>query len=214
MFPPLRAIALAVFATALSSSTVHAAPSAELAKLCDDYWQGYLRANPVFATSVGDGRYGDRLEDITPAGTEREDARLKAVLERAKAIEPRTLTAADQVTRSALLEEVQGQLTRSSCRLEDWVVDPLGGPQVEFMNLPDYTPLVAAPQGDRYVKRVRHMGRYFDDHIANLRHGLANGRVACRSAVAKTASAIARRGGNMEDAPSRGFVSGLRSREA
>ena len=160
--------------------------AAELAKLCDDYWQGYLRANPVFATSVGDGRYGDRLEDITPAGTEREDARLKGVLERAKAIGPKTLSAADQVTRSALLEEVQGQLARSSCRLEDWVVDPLGGPQVEFMNLPDYTPLVAAPQGDRYVKRVRHMGRYFDDHIANLRHGLANGRVACRSAVAKT----------------------------
>ena len=186
MPPRLRAFALALAATVVALSTAHAAPSPELAKLCDDYWQGYLRANPVFATSIGDGRYDDRLGDITAEASKREDARLDALLERARSLDPKTLSAANQLTRSALIEELQDQLAASSCKLEQWVVDPLGGPQVEFMNLPDYTTIKAVPQGGQYVKRCRHMGLYFDDHVSNLRAGLAQGRVASRSAVEKT----------------------------
>ncbi len=186
MLSRFRVAALGFLAMILVSSHVHAAPSRELAKLCDDYWQGYLRANPTFATSVGDARYDDRLGDITPAATAREDARLREVLARAQAIDPKALDAADQVTRSALIEEVQGQLAESSCHLEEWVVDPLGGPQVEFMSLADYTPLGTVDQCERYVSRCRHMGRYFDDHVANLRRGLASGKTACKSAVEKT----------------------------
>ena len=118
----LRAFALTFFAAGFAVSAAHAAPSTELAKLCDDYWQGYLRANPVFATSIGDGRYDDRLEDITPAGRHHEDSWLQSVLVRAQAIDPKPLSPADQVTRSALIEELQDDLAQSSCRLEEWVV--------------------------------------------------------------------------------------------
>ncbi|HEU4403486.1 MAG TPA: hypothetical protein VFT43_15420, partial [Candidatus Polarisedimenticolia bacterium] len=40
--------------------------SGDLASLCDEYWQGYLRAHPAFATSIGDRRYDARLEEVTP----------------------------------------------------------------------------------------------------------------------------------------------------
>ena len=38
----------------------------QLAKLFDDHWEAWLRWDPLFATSVGDPRYNDRL----PAGDE------------------------------------------------------------------------------------------------------------------------------------------------
>ncbi|HET9327293.1 MAG TPA: DUF885 domain-containing protein [Candidatus Eisenbacteria bacterium] len=185
----VRAFALALLAVSMTG-TAHAAPAQDLAKLCDDYWQGHLRANPVAATSIGDDRYDDQLSDITPAGIERDEARLESVLARARAIDPKALNAADQLTRAALIEEIEDELAASSCRMEQWVVDPLGGPQVDIMNLPDYTALNTPAQGDKFVKRCRRMGRYFDDHIANLRLGLGQGKVASRSAVEKTIDQI------------------------
>src|SRR5262249_37808210 len=146
--------------------------SAPLAKLCDEYWQGYLAAHPTSATSLGDTRYDDRLNDITPAGIEKEKTRLDDVLTRARAIDEKSLTPADRLTRTALITEVQGQLAEVSCGFEEWVVDPLGGPQVEFMSLADYTTIVAPADADKFVRRIWAMGGYLEDHVRNLERGL------------------------------------------
>jgi uncharacterized protein (DUF885 family) len=189
MSPRFHVHALALTLTTMviaMTRTAHAAPKTdELARLCTDYWQGYLTAHPTTATSIGDTRYDDRLEDISPAGLEREERRLRDVAERARAIDPKSLSPADQVTRSALIEEAEGQLAAASCHLEQWVVDPLGGPQVEFMSLPDYTTLRSPRNGEQLVARCGAMARYLDAHVANLRTGLGAGQVASRAAVTK-----------------------------
>src|SRR5262249_36618446 len=120
-------------------STVRSAPSPELAKLCDEYWQGSLRANPIYATSIGERRFDGLLPDITPAGIEREGRRLEGVLARARTFDPAKLDGPDRLDLSVLIETLEGHLDDFSCHFEDWVVDPLGGPQVEFFNLADYT---------------------------------------------------------------------------
>jgi uncharacterized protein (DUF885 family) len=171
---------------ALAPAARAAAPSPELAALCDEYWQGYLRAHPTTATSLGDTRYDDRLEDITPAGLEREDQRLRDVLARARAIDAEGLLPSDRVSRAALIEEVQGQLAADSCHMEVWLVDPLDGPQVDLMNLPITTSIRTARHAHSYVRRCAAMGRYFDDLQANLRRGLGAGKTASRDAVRKT----------------------------
>ena len=177
--------------SALPGPSQAAGSSAPLAKLCDEYWQGYLAANPTTATSVGDTRYDDRLGDITPAGIAKEKARLEGVLAKAQAIEEKSLTPADRLTRTALITEVQGQLAQVSCGFEEWVVDPLGGPQVEFMSLPDYTTIATPADAAKFVKRVWAMERYFGAHIDNLERGLGKGRTASHDAVAKVIDQLA-----------------------
>ena len=178
---------LALAATLLVSlvpGPAHAASEA-LAKLCDEYWQGYLEAHPTAATSLGDRRYDDRLEDISPAGIAREVKRLEGVLARAKAIVPKGLDAADRLNRGALIEEVENQLAVASCHFERWNVDPLNGPQSDFMNLPDVTPIRTPAEADKYVARCRAMGPYMARHIANLVSGGTAGEVANQAAVSK-----------------------------
>jgi len=178
--------ALVVAVTIHSAPPAHAAgPSGELAKLCEEYWQGTLKAHPTAATGLGDKRYDDRLSDITPAGNAAEEQRLTAVLARVRAIEAASLTAADQVTHTSLVTEVDGQLASLRCHLEEWIVDPLSGPQVGFMNLADYTLIDTPRDGANFVKRCRAMGKSIDDHIANLKTGLAKGKTASRDAVTK-----------------------------
>jgi len=192
-----RLVFLAVlpFLFSLAPDPVSAAPpqgNAKLARLCDGFWQGDLEQSPLTATSIGDKRYDDRLDDITPRGTAREKKRLEGVLARAKAIPDASLDAADRLTRTALITEVEDRLAAMSCGFEEWTVDPLGGPQNEFMNIADYTSIDTPQDGANYVKRVKLMGPYLDDHIANLRRGKAKGEVAARDAVTKTLDQLMR----------------------
>jgi uncharacterized protein (DUF885 family) len=190
-FPLFRAV-LAAAGMLLAVSAQAAPDTTALSGLCDEYWQGYLQLNPLEATSLGDTRYDAKLEDITPAGIERERAFYERILERARGIDAKSLSAADRVTREALIEEMEDRLALISCHLEEWMVDPQNGPQVEFMNLPELI-TIRSPKASRdYVQRCRAMGRYLDDHIANLRVGLAHGRTASRDAVKKTIDELER----------------------
>jgi uncharacterized protein (DUF885 family) len=184
---------LALLMLAGSSSGSHAAAAApasgaarDLAKLCDSYWKATLANHPTDATQIGDHCCDDRLEDITPAGTQRERQRLEQALASARAIDEQALTLPDRLTRSVLILEIQNGLDQISCGFDDWVVDPLGGPQVEFMNLADYTTIATPRDAKNFVSRCRAMGPYVDAHIANLTRGLAAGRVASQDAVRKS----------------------------
>ncbi len=185
----LVTVALAI--TSLLGSARASTPSSDLAVLSEEFWQGTLESNPTWATSVGDPRYDDRLPDISPAGVARETERLQGVLARARAI-PETLAGADGLTRTALITEVENQLAQISCGFEEWVVDPLGGPQVMLMSLSDYTIIETPKDAAKFVKRIQASALYFDTHIANLDSGLRKGRVASRDAVRKTIEQLER----------------------
>jgi uncharacterized protein (DUF885 family) len=179
---PTLALTLLVGVLMLGApSTTRANPAIELAKLCDEFWQGHLRTYPSEATSLGDHRYDDQLEDNSPAATTRERARLESVHTRALAIGEAALSPADRVTRSVLIRETQDEMDNIDCHFEEWVVDPRSGPQTDFMSLPDLTTIITPDDAAHYVARVRKMGPYIDQIIANLSRGLKNGRMATRA---------------------------------
>ena len=92
----LLAVALLLLTVNAVPTQSHAASASQaLMKLCDDYWQGYLEANPTVATGLGDKRYDDRLGDIAPAGIAKEERRLQNALARARAIEEAALPPGD-----------------------------------------------------------------------------------------------------------------------
>jgi uncharacterized protein (DUF885 family) len=189
-----RMFAVAIFAIFLLPAVTTGAPSpaADLSKLCDEYWQGTLKAYPTTATALGDKRYDDRLSDNSPAGIAREEKRLQDVLDRAYKVEETKLSPTDRLTRSLLIQEVKNQLASLSCRFHEWVVDPLGGPQVDFMNLPDITRIETPLDAANYVARARAMTRYMDQHVANLQQGVKHGKTASRDAVTKTIQQLER----------------------
>lgn len=156
-----------------------------LARLCDEFWEGTLEAAPTFATSLGDHRWDARLEDNSPAGLTRERKRYERVLAAAGAIPEAELSSADRVTRAMLMLEARNGIDAIDCHPEEWVVDPLNGPQVAFMSLPDMTTIRTPKHAEDFVKRCRAMGPYVDQHIANLRRGLGAGRVAAHDQVRK-----------------------------
>jgi uncharacterized protein (DUF885 family) len=170
-------------ALAASGREPATATADSLASVCHEYWEGSLRASPTWATSLGDRRYDHLLEEITPEARELERQRLDGLLERARSLDPKSLNRADRVNRAALLEVIENDLAGMSCDFHLWTVDPMGGPQTNFFNLPSIQPVKTPEQGQAMVQRWRAMGPYLDGHIANLRAGAGAGLVATHDQV-------------------------------
>ncbi len=164
-------------------------PSSEsnsLAALAKEYWEMRMVADPLYATVLGDRRYDDRLQDITPQGRLRRERQVAAIIRRCTEIDESSLSEADKLTRTVLLVEARAMLDYSSCGLDDWTVDPLGGPQVEFQNTESYQLVRTLAEGKAMAKRWNAMGGFLDDHMANLGRGAAKGKFAARICVEKT----------------------------
>ena len=156
-----------------------------MAELAEEYWEERLSNDPFLATVLGDRRFDSRLPDITPEGRARWKNQYAEASRECEAIPEGELTAKDRLTRTALLVDAASMAAYYSCDLEEWVVDPLQGPQVELMNLESYQPIRTASEGRAMTERWRAIGSYIDAHIANLRSGAAKGKVAVRVAVEK-----------------------------
>jgi uncharacterized protein (DUF885 family) len=191
----MRRLALlfaAILMTAILGAPTAAAadPTADLHRLIDEYWQGTLEANPRMATSIGDRRYDGRLEDNSRGGIQREEKRLREVLERAREIDATALSAEDRGHHAALVEIVESDLLESECDLEEWVVDPMRGPQVWVFNLPANMTIKTPENGARYIERLEAFETWMERHTDNLERGLARGRVSNRDAIRKSIEAL------------------------
>jgi len=188
----LLLVLLCAAAVPPAKATPAASPAATaLDALSEEYWQGLMRAAPTWATQLGDRRYDALLADISPAGVEKYMAGLRALRARAEAIDPAALDAGRRTTRGLLLEEIDGAIAQQSCGFDEWIVDPLGGPQVDLLVLGELTPIRTPKEADDFVERVKAMGPYVDQHVANLARGLAAGRTAAIDPVDKTITQLA-----------------------
>src|SRR5262245_39017654 len=97
--------------------------------LAAEYWEARMRAHPLEATGIGDRRFDDRLPDLTPEERERLRAARVALRARVEALPADGLSARDRVTRALLLGELDGDLARAACQLDDWSVDARDGLQ-------------------------------------------------------------------------------------
>ncbi|MEK6675671.1 MAG: DUF885 domain-containing protein [Planctomycetota bacterium] len=146
--------------------------------VADRYWEAVLKRNPTFATSIGDYRYNDRLEDVSQDGRSQWRSTLEGFLRELTLIPADQLSPDDSFTHELLRKTVEDSLLRIDCLSHYYPLDPLDGFQISF-------PLILVSQPFRnlndyraYLVRLRAFPRQVDDHIANMRAGLALGHVS------------------------------------
>jgi uncharacterized protein (DUF885 family) len=159
--------------------------SKALESLASEYWEARIANDPLYATSLGDRRYDDRLADITPLGRERVQKLYQSLLVQVERLSEQELTDEEKVTRAMLKVDLSAQIDYALCGLDEWSVDPLEGPQVEFFNIESYQPIRTFAEGQAMVRRWRDMEPYLRDYVANLGRGLASGKVAVHMCVKK-----------------------------
>jgi uncharacterized protein (DUF885 family) len=159
---------------------------AELARLADEAWEIVIAAEPLFATQLGDRRFDDRLPPVTSIERALVIERSERLLEAARAMAERSWPAdSDRVTAAALVSFLDTDLARRRAAVETWAADPLDGPQVAFLGVPDYHVVRTPTEGEAMVARWRAMGFWLDAHAANVRESAVEGRVSPVSPIRK-----------------------------
>jgi uncharacterized protein (DUF885 family) len=150
-----------------------AADPTTLDQLADDYWNAWLARHPTFATSLGERRFDDRLEDDSAEGREAWRGALDSFDRRLS----ETASDEDPVTHAALGEALNADRAFLDADLRAFNVDPMDGPQIDLLAIPTYQPLRSAEEADALLARWRAMPAYVDLAAARLRGGVAEGRV-------------------------------------
>jgi uncharacterized protein (DUF885 family) len=190
---PAVARILLIVAAVLQGSCagMRAAPSAELERRVEAYFEEYLELNPTAATDIGDHRYGDRLE-MTPS-PEYAAASLaleKRYLAAVRAIDPARLDDEERLTREVFIyyRGAEVESFRFPSRLLP--VSQFDGGMATSLALfgegNGSQPFETVEDFDRWLARARQFPRWVDAAIAAMREGMARGVVHPRVVMVKT----------------------------
>jgi uncharacterized protein (DUF885 family) len=160
-------------------------PDATLSSLASEYWEARMTNEPLFATVLGDRRFDDRLGDITSQGRLRVRRQYESILRRCSSISGDSLSATNRLTLTALLVDVNAQLDYISSGIDEWMVDPLQGPQIDLLNVESVQPVRSVDEGRALVKRWHAIGPFFDNKVESLRRSADEGKIAVRVLVEK-----------------------------
>jgi uncharacterized protein (DUF885 family) len=204
------AILVAAIVSVPSARAVQAAAATEpaadrvktLNQLFEEMWQNQLRDDPVFASSIGDKRYNDRLADASVDAVNRGLARDLNLLERFAAISddglPVQVQLSHQLAMHNLLDEQEG------ARFKEWEmpVTQFGGFHTGLPQLSQQMTFVTVKDFDDYIARLKEVPRVFQQNTDNMDRGLADGRMPPKFLLEKVLAQVKEQAGyKPEDSP-------------
>ena len=190
MKKPVVMLVAAILAACTTSPPPHS-PDAALFSLVEEYFERQLELSPMNATSIGDSRYDDRLDDSTSLGfREKAFGIERAFLDRARGIDAAKLSPASRITYDIFVSEREQALEGQKFHEEYMPFNQMQGLPMDLAVYGSGTgpqPFVTARDYDRFLKRVREFPRWADGAIALMRTGISNGITLPRVAMAKAA---------------------------
>lgn len=143
------------------------------------HWEFMMRWAPTWATTLGDHRYDDKLAPRDVASIAKMEAERAELLRALEKIYPSRLDARDQVTFALLRERLTTEIGLERCKFHEWTVDSGGGSVFgELSYLVESHTVKTPDDAKNLIARLTQGPQLVDDTIANLRIGLAHGRVA------------------------------------
>ena len=131
-----------------------------------------------------------RLPDVGPAAQQRRLAVWDGVLEQLEAVDPAALSPAEQVNYAVYKPQIENMA--ASIRFRDYEM-PFNADSSFWSNLAFMArePMRDAQAYRNYIGRLADVPRYFDQHVANMRAGLARGFSVPRAVLAGREVSIA-----------------------
>lgn len=158
----------------------------ELTNLADRYWDSVLAAAPSTATLLGDHRFDDRVEDLSPEAEQRLLAIFCELRDQVARLDADKLNGTDRVTRALLRTELDTAIDNVAWRPTELASDQMDGVHAGMLMMASQT---KAPQPEHalaLVRRYRQFGTLFDQAVQQFRNGLAGGRTPARITIERS----------------------------
>jgi len=167
-------------------------PNRAVNELADAFFDGVLERDPIFATILGDDRWGDRLPDLGEDGRAADAAAFRSVLADAEAIPAAALDPEQVITRDMLMLVARTHLEALEQRQYQLAVDHIFGVQAMPIQIAQFQ-IAETPEAlEALLARFAAYPTAIAQHIATLREGIADGRTEYGVPVRKEIDQIAR----------------------
>jgi uncharacterized protein (DUF885 family) len=147
----------------------------KLNALLHEQWEHNLKVNPEFASILGDKRYNDQVSDQSQKAIDAEIASDKRFLARFTAIDPAGLPEQDALNRSLMISQLTIGLAGVQFKNWEMPVSQFGGIHLNAPQLVALLPFDTVKDYEDYIARLRKAPRSFDETIALMRKGMADG---------------------------------------
>lgn len=174
-----------MLATFLSASIGFAQSDAKLKGLADKYWDITTERFPVYATSIGDYRFNDRLDDVSEPTRQRYKDTLNNLSLAVESIPADSLTASDRLTRELLARAILDSTLKIEAMQHLTPLEPLDGPHLQFPLILVSQPFRSEKDFQAYFSRLRAFRKQVTDHISNMRQGMTLGLVSPKVVIQK-----------------------------
>ena len=161
----------------------------QLNKLYADFWEAYLKHNPVLATYTGDTRYNAELPDFGSQQYRDEQKKfLQDWVAKVEAVGSEGLTGQDLLNYEIFTKDAKDQI--ESFQFPGWMVpvnqmDSTASLAVQFGSGSGAQPFKTVQDYDNWLKRGARIPVLFDTEIANMKQGIAAGVVQPRVLMEK-----------------------------
>jgi uncharacterized protein (DUF885 family) len=191
---PLAGLLCAAVAVSGSAATPAASDletrRAALRALLDEQWQYTMKANPEFASMLGDKRYNDQLSDSSLAGIERDLAQSRAFLARFEVIDTTGFPEQEALNKTLMVRNLHQGLEGARFKLWEMPVTQIYGIHIEAPQLPSALTFTTAKDYDDLITRYRKLPMVFGWTEENMRRGLADGLMPPRFVLDKVVQQV------------------------
>ncbi len=176
MLRSLITLACCASALALSAPAI-AAPADDLKQVIDDHWAWWLKANPVYATTLGIRTYDDQIGDISLAARDREVQEAGNLLKRLNAIPDAGLSSGDRVNKAVLANKLSDQIEENGFGQRMMLFSTYDGWHQSFVSMAENLPFRTRADYESYLARLGKYPALNREAIKISRAALAKGFV-------------------------------------
>lgn len=157
----------------------------QLNDLLADQWEYTLRTSPEFASILGDKRYNDKLSDNSEEAIQAELKAAADYLQKFEAIDVTGFPVQEQINKQLMVRDLREQL--DNAKFTNWrmPVNQFNGIHLFLPQLPSLLSFTNAKDYEDYIARLNQFPRVFDEHIIQMRKGMAAGLMQPRMLLEK-----------------------------
>ena len=146
-------------------------------ELLSEQWEKGIVRNPEWASSLGDNRFNDKLNDTSYETILKRQGETRELQETVKKIDRSKLSEDDQLNYDLYLHGIEKQIEGFQFLSYLIPIDQMGGIQIGFAGISNYMPFNNVKDYENYLARMRAFPTKLDQTIDLMKRGVKEGWV-------------------------------------
>ena len=146
-------------------------------ELLSEQWEKGIVRNPEWASSLGDNRFNDKLNDTSYETILKRQGETRELQETVKKIDRSKLSEDDQLNYDLYLQGIEKQIEGFQFLSYLIPIDQMGGIQIGFAGISNYMPFNNVKDYENYLARMRAFPIKLDQTINLMKRGVKEGWV-------------------------------------